>query len=86
MPNITIDNIDEADLRVAVWMSNTGKTKKAICELLKIKYNTIRLSKILAQFQEALVNQEVLKKAAKKKVFTDEEKEIIAKRDRKSVV
>jgi hypothetical protein len=80
MPNITIENIDEADLRVALWMSNSGKTKKSICEYLKIKYNTTRLTKILTQFQEALANQEVQKKAAKKKIFTDEEKDIIARR------
>ena len=80
MPNITIENIDEADLRVATWMSNSGKTKKSICEYLKIKYNTTRLTKILTQFQEALANQEIQKKAAKKKIFTDEEKDVIARR------
>ena len=80
MPNITIENIDEADLRVALWMSNSGKTKKSICDYLKIKYNTTRLTKILTLFQEALANQEVQKKAAKKKIFTDEEKDVIARR------
>ena len=80
MPNIIIDGIDEADLRVAVWMSNQGKTKKSICDFLKIKYNTARLAKILDQFQAALDRQVELKKAARGKKFTDEEKELIVKR------
>lgn len=80
MPNIVIDGIDEADLRVAVWMSNQGKTKKAICEFLKIKYNTTRLAKILEQFQAALDRAAELKKAARGKKFTDEEKTLIVKR------
>lgn len=80
MPQIVIEGLQEADLRIALWMSNTGKTKKSICESLNIKYNTVRLGKILTMFQEALARQEELKKAAKGKKFTPEEKELIAKR------
>ena len=80
MSNIVIEDIQEADLRVALWMSNSGKTKKSICEYLKIKYNTARLTKILNLFKDALVNEEEQRKAAKKKIFTSEEKDIIAKR------
>lgn len=80
MSNIIIENILEADLRVADWMSRQGKTKKAICEYLKIKYNTTRLDKILTAFREALLNQEELRKLNKKKVFSLEEKKAIVKR------
>jgi hypothetical protein len=80
MANISVEGIQEADLRVALWMSNSGKTKKSICEYLKINYNTARLNKILNGFQEALKREEELKKAARGKKFTDEEKELIARR------
>jgi hypothetical protein len=80
MPTIIIDGISEADLRVAVWMSNQGKTKKAICEYLKIKYNTTRLAKLLEQFKQELDRQADMKKAARGKKFTDEEKDLIVKR------
>jgi hypothetical protein len=80
MPNIVIEGLAEADLRVALWMSNSGKTKKSICEFLKINYNTTRLSKILNLFQEALKREEELKKAARGKKFTEEEKDLIVKR------
>jgi hypothetical protein len=80
MSNIIIEGIEEADLRVAIWMRNQNKTKKALCEYLKIKYNTTRLDKILNSFEEALLREEELRKLNKKKVFTDEEEKVIAKR------
>ncbi len=80
MAEINIEGLREADLRIALWMSNSGKTKKSICDSLNIKYNTVRLTKILTLFQEALTRQEELKKAARGKKFNDEEKELIKKR------
>lgn len=77
---IIIQGITEDNLRVATWMSNSGKTKKSICEFLKMTYNTTKLNKILLEFQAELVRQEELKKAAKKKVFSDDEEKVIVKR------
>lgn len=80
MNTISIEGIQEADLRLALWMSNSGKTKKSICDYLKIKYNTARLAKILQTFQDELAKREELKKINRKKVFSDEEEKVIAKR------
>lgn len=78
--SIVVQNIQEADLRVATWMSNSGKTKKSICEFLKISYNTTKLAKILNDFQTELSRQEEQKKLNKRKVFTDEEEKLIVKK------
>jgi hypothetical protein len=80
MPNIEIEGINEADLRIAVWMRNSKKTKKSICEYLKIKYNTVRLDKILTSFEDELVRVEELKKTNRRKVFTEEEEALVVKR------
>lgn len=80
MATIIIDGLEEADLRVALWKSNSGHTKKSICEYLKIKYNPARLTKILTQFQEALARDAELRKAARGKKFTEEEKDQVVKR------
>ena len=78
--SIIIQGIQEADLRVAKWMQNSGKTKKSICEFLKMSYNTTKLAKILNDFQAELVRQEEQKKINKKKVFSEEEEKLIVKK------
>jgi len=71
--------IPEAKIRQVIWMLKTGKTKKACCEHLNITYNTKKLDTIIEDFHKRLEREAELKKAAKTKIFTQKEKEAIAK-------
>jgi transposase-like protein len=71
--------IPEAKIRQVKWMLKTGKTKKACCELLGIAYNTKRLEKIVEDFDNREAREAQLKKAARNKIFTESEKETIAR-------
>lgn len=71
--------IPEAKIRQCIWMLKTGKTKKACCEHLGIAYNTKKLDKIIEDFNKGIEREERLKKAARNKIFTDREKQDIAK-------
>lgn len=70
--------ISEAKIRQALWMQKANKTKKSICEHLGIAYNTKRLDTILKEFKEKEERIALLKKRAKTKVFSKEEKLSIA--------
>ena len=71
--------ISEAKIRQVIWMLKTGKTKKACCEHLGIAYNTKKLDTIVEDFHKRIEREAELKKAAKTKIFTQKEKEAIAK-------
>lgn len=71
--------IPEAKIRQCIWMLKTGKTKKACCEHLGIPYNTKKLDKIIQDFNAGIEREERLKKAARNKIFSDREKNDIAK-------
>lgn len=71
--------ISEAKIRQVIWMLKSGKTKKACCEHLGIAYNTKKLDSIIEDFHKRLEREAELKKAAKAKIFTQKEKEAIAK-------
>lgn len=71
--------ISEAKIRQVIWMLKSGKTKKACCEHLGIAYNTKKLDTIIEEFHNRLNREAELKKAAKTKIFTQKEKESIAK-------
>lgn len=71
--------IPEAKIRQIIWMLKSGKTKKACCEHIGIPYNTKKLDTIIEDFHKRLEREAELKKAAKTKIFTQKEKESIAK-------
>ena len=71
--------IPEAKIRQVIWMLKSGKTKKACCEHLGISYNTKKLDTIIEDFHKRIEREAELKKAAKTKIFTQKEKEAIAK-------
>ena len=71
--------IPEAKIRQIIWMLKSGKTKKACCEHISIPYNTKKLDTIIEDFHKRLEREAELKKAAKTKIFTKQEKESIAK-------
>jgi hypothetical protein len=71
--------ISEAKIRNAIWYLKSGKTKKFVCEFLGIAYNTKKLDSIIEEFHKRLEREANLKKAAKTKIFTKQEKEAIAK-------
>jgi hypothetical protein len=71
--------ISEAKIRQVIWMLKTGKTKKACCEHLGIAYNTKKLDTLVEDFHKRIEREAELKKAAKTKIFTQKEKEAIAK-------
>jgi DNA-binding CsgD family transcriptional regulator len=73
------EEIPEAKIRQVIWMIKAGKTKKACCEHLGIAYNTKRLDSIIEEFNSRAEREKQLKKAAQKKIFTQKEKEGIAK-------
>jgi len=73
------EEISEAKIRQAIWMIKAKKTKKAICEHLGIAYNTKRLDNIINDFLEKQERIVKLKKQAKTKVFTENEKKQFAK-------
>lgn len=78
MAKAATTEIPEAKIRQVIWMLKTGKTKKACCEHLGISYNTKKLDSIIEEFHSKLEREAALKKAAKTKVFTQEEKRAIA--------
>ncbi len=71
--------ISEAKIRQVIWMIKAGKTKKACCEHLGIAYNTKKLDSIIEEFHKRVEREAELKKSAKTKIFTQKEKEQIAK-------
>jgi len=70
--------ISEAKIRNAIWYLKTGKTKKFVCEFLGMPYNTKKLETIIEEFHKKQEREIELKKAAKTKKFTLEEKKAIA--------
>jgi hypothetical protein len=71
--------ISEAKIRNAIWYLKTGKTKKFVCEFLGITYNTKKLDSLIEDFHKRLEREKQLKLAAKNKVFSQKEKELIVK-------
>ena len=70
--------ISEAKIRQAIWMLKAKKTKKQVCEHLGIAYNTKRLDNIIQEFHNNFDREAELKKKARLKKFTLEEKQAIA--------
>jgi|TARA_B100000282_G_scaffold218575_1_gene162078 hypothetical protein len=70
--------ISEAKIRQAIWMLKAKKTKKQVCEHLGIAYNTKRLDNIIQEFHNNIDREAELKKKARLKKFTLEEKQGIA--------
>ena len=70
--------ITEAKIRQVLWMIKAGKTKKACCEHLGIAYNTKKLDTIIEDFHKGIDREADLKKAARNKIFTAKEKQMIA--------
>jgi hypothetical protein len=73
-----MSEITEAKIRQAIWMLKAKKTKKSICEHLGIAYNTKRLDQIIKDFHDKLAREEELKKKARTKIFSKDEKQSIA--------
>jgi len=73
------EDIPESKIRNAIWYLKAGKTKKFVCEFLGINYNTKKLDTLIEDFHKRLEREAELKKAAKTKIFTQKEKESIAK-------
>lgn len=71
--------IPESKIRNAIWYLKNGKTKKFVCDFLSMPYNTKKLDTIIEDFHKRLEREAELKKAAKTKIFTQKEKEAIAK-------
>jgi hypothetical protein len=71
--------ISEAKIRNAIWYLKSGKTKKFVCEFLGIAYNTKKLESIIEEFHRKNEREAELKKAARTKIFTQKEKDTIAK-------
>jgi len=70
--------IPEAKIRNAIWYLKNNKTKKFVCEFLGIAYNTKKLDTIIEDFHKRLEREAALKKNAKAKVFSEQEKKNIA--------
>lgn len=79
MAKIPTVEISEAKIRNAIWYLKTGKTKKFVCEFLGIAYNTKKLDTLIEDFHKRLEREADLKKAAKTKIFSQKEKDLIAK-------
>lgn len=75
-----MEELDEAKIRVALWMSKQNKTKKSICEYLGIPYNTKKLDKIFSEFQDREQRLKVLRENARKTPLTQSQKESIVSR------
>lgn len=74
------EEISEAKIRNAIWyLEKNKKTKKFVCEFLGINYNTKKLDNIIQKFKDDQEREKRLKEAARKKIFTQKEKEAIAK-------
>jgi hypothetical protein len=59
------ENITPDRIRKAMELLETGSTKKAACDILGIKYNTARLSKIIEEFVEREALEQRLKEKKK---------------------
>ena len=59
-------------------MLKVGKTKKECCQTLGIAYNTTRLIKLVEEFKEKEIRLAELKKAARAKVLTNDDKKEIS--------
>ena len=70
--------ISETKIRQAIWMLKANKTKKSVCEHIGIAYNTKRLDSIIKEFHDKQDREAQLKKAARAKKFTLDEKKSIA--------
>jgi len=79
MAKAPTQEITEAKIRNAIWYLKTGKTKKFVTEFLGISYNTKKLDSIIEDFHNKIAREATLKKAAKTKIFSQLEKEAIAK-------
>lgn len=75
----TAPEIKDSDIRIAIWMLKTKKSKKQVCSFLKINYNTKRLDKIIEDFRAREQREAELKEKNKNKKFSTSEKELIAK-------
>lgn len=71
--------IPEAKIRQVIWYLKTGKTKKFCCEHLSIPYSPKKLDTIIEEFHAKIEREAELKKVARVKVFSDKEKQQIAK-------
>ena len=72
-------DISETKIRQAIWMQKANKTKKSICEHLGIAYNTKRLDTIIQDFKDKQTRHAELKKKARAKTLSDNDKEGIVK-------
>lgn len=79
MSRASTQEITEAKIRNAIWYLKNGKTKKFICDFLGIPYSPKKLDSIIDDFHKRLEREAILKQAAKSKIFTQAEKEAIAK-------
>ena len=70
--------ISETKIRQAIWMLKANKTKKSDCDHIYIAYNTKRLDSIIKEFHDKQDREAQLKKAARAKKFTLDEKKSIA--------
>jgi len=75
----TTVEISETKIRQAIWMMKANKTKKSICEILGIAYNTKRLDAIITEFRDKETRIADLKKKRSKTPFTQSEKLDIVK-------
>lgn len=78
MSKATTQEITEAKIRNAIWYLKTGKTKKFVCEFLGLSYNTKKLDTLIEDFHKKNEREAALKKAARTKIFTLQEKQAIA--------
>ncbi|MGH7885204.1 MAG: hypothetical protein ACRENO_05860, partial [Thermodesulfobacteriota bacterium] len=68
----------DGDIRAVIWLLKNGGTKKRACEQLRIAYNTKRLDNIIEEFNNRIERTEKLKKDARSKELTDENKKEIS--------
>jgi hypothetical protein len=78
MAKAPTQEISEAKIRNAIWYLKNGKTKKFVTEFLGMPYNTKKLDALIEDFHKKLEREAALKKAAKTKIFTQAEKQVIA--------
>jgi len=71
--------LSEAKIRNAIWYLKTGKTKKFVCTFLGVNYNVKKLDSIIEDFRKKELREQELKKLARNKKFTEQDKLVIAK-------
>lgn len=74
-----IQGVSEAKIRNAIWYLKKGKTKKFVCEYLNIAYNTKKLDSTINEFNQWVIKDAEIRKKARYKVFSNSEKQAIAK-------